>query len=96
MALASKLDVPRAAANFRVFADLMKTAGLESFQTETPDGNERAELCGPQALGVVGNHHSVESAAAAADLEGRAGAGLREYGGGEALGGNSGHSYAAG
>ena len=36
IALASKLDVPRAAANFRVFADLVKLAGLESFQTETP------------------------------------------------------------
>src|ERR1035437_5546189 len=38
VALASRLDVPRAAANFRVFADVIKTAGLESFQTETPDG----------------------------------------------------------
>ncbi len=32
-ALASRLDVPRAAANFRVFADAIKMAGLES---ETP------------------------------------------------------------
>ena len=38
IALASKLDVPRAAANFRAFADLIRTAGSESFQTETPDG----------------------------------------------------------
>src|SRR4051812_49364576 len=30
VALASRLDVPRAAANFRIFADLIKTAGLES------------------------------------------------------------------
>ena len=29
VALASRLDVPRAAANFRVFADLIKAAGLE-------------------------------------------------------------------
>jgi aminomuconate-semialdehyde/2-hydroxymuconate-6-semialdehyde dehydrogenase len=33
ISLASKLDIPRAAANFRVFADLVKLAGLESFQT---------------------------------------------------------------
>jgi aminomuconate-semialdehyde/2-hydroxymuconate-6-semialdehyde dehydrogenase len=38
LALASRLDVPRAAANFRVFADLIKMAGLESFQTEIPEG----------------------------------------------------------
>src|SRR6202140_4561063 len=31
VALAATLDVPRAAANFRVFADLIKTSGLESF-----------------------------------------------------------------
>jgi aminomuconate-semialdehyde/2-hydroxymuconate-6-semialdehyde dehydrogenase len=35
VSLASKLDVPRAAANFRAFADLVKMSGLESFQTET-------------------------------------------------------------
>ena len=33
IALASRLDIPRAAANFRVFADLLQTSGLESFQT---------------------------------------------------------------
>ena len=38
ISLASKLDLPRAAANFRIFADLIKTAGLESFQTEASDG----------------------------------------------------------
>jgi aminomuconate-semialdehyde/2-hydroxymuconate-6-semialdehyde dehydrogenase len=38
VSLASKLDVPRAAANFRAFADLVKMSGLESFQTETSDG----------------------------------------------------------
>jgi len=37
VALASRLDVPRAAVNFRAFADLIKTAGLEAFETETPD-----------------------------------------------------------
>jgi aminomuconate-semialdehyde/2-hydroxymuconate-6-semialdehyde dehydrogenase len=53
-ALASKLDVPRAAANFRVFADLIKTAGLESFPTETPDGKRALNYAVRKPLGVVG------------------------------------------
>lgn len=52
--LAAKLDVPRAAANFRVFADLIKTAGLESFQTETPDGKNALNYAVRKPLGVVG------------------------------------------
>jgi aminomuconate-semialdehyde/2-hydroxymuconate-6-semialdehyde dehydrogenase len=52
--LASKLDVPRAAANFRVFADLIRTAGLESFQTETPDGKQALNYTVRKPLGVVG------------------------------------------
>jgi aminomuconate-semialdehyde/2-hydroxymuconate-6-semialdehyde dehydrogenase len=52
--LASKLDVPRAAANFRVFADLIKTAGLESFQTETPDGQSALNYAVRKPLGAVG------------------------------------------
>ena len=54
IALASKLDVPRAAANFRAFADLIKTAGLESFQTETPDGKNALNYAVRKPLGVVG------------------------------------------
>jgi len=52
--LAKKLDVPRAAANFRVFADLIKMAGLESFQTETPDGKSALNYAVRKPLGVVG------------------------------------------
>jgi len=52
--LASRLDVPRAAANFRVFADLIKTAALESFQTETPDGQSALNYAVRKPLGVVG------------------------------------------
>ena len=52
--LASRLDIPRAAANFRVFADLLKTAGLESFQTETPDGKRALNYAVRKPLGVVG------------------------------------------
>ena len=54
IALASHLDVPRAAANFRVFADLIKTAGQESFQTETPDGKRALNYAVRKPLGVVG------------------------------------------
>jgi len=54
VALASKLDVPRAAANFRAFADLIKTAGVESFQTETPDGKAALNYAVRKPLGVVG------------------------------------------
>jgi aminomuconate-semialdehyde/2-hydroxymuconate-6-semialdehyde dehydrogenase len=54
VALAAKLDVPRAAANFRVFADLIKTAGLESFQTETPDGKSALNYAVRKPLGVIG------------------------------------------
>jgi len=54
VSLASKLDVPRAAANFRVFADLVKMSGLESFQTETPDGSGALNYTVRKPLGVVG------------------------------------------
>jgi aminomuconate-semialdehyde/2-hydroxymuconate-6-semialdehyde dehydrogenase len=54
IALASRVDIPRAAANFRTFADLIKGAGLESFQTETPDGKGALNYAVRKPLGVVG------------------------------------------
>jgi len=54
VALASRLDVPRAAANFRVFADLIKTAPLEAFETETPDGKHALNYAVRKPIGVVG------------------------------------------
>ena len=54
VALASRLDVPRAAANFRVFADLVKLTGLESFQTETTDGTHALNYAVRKPLGVIG------------------------------------------
>ena len=54
VSLASRLDVPRAAANFRVFADLVKMTGLESFQTETADGRQALNYAVRKPLGVVG------------------------------------------
>jgi aminomuconate-semialdehyde/2-hydroxymuconate-6-semialdehyde dehydrogenase len=53
-AVASRLDVPRAAANFRVFADMITTAGLESFQTESPNGKNALNYAVRKPLGVVG------------------------------------------
>jgi aminomuconate-semialdehyde/2-hydroxymuconate-6-semialdehyde dehydrogenase len=54
VALTSRLDVPRAAANFRAFADFIKTAGVEAFQTETPDGKSALNYAVRKPLGVVG------------------------------------------
>ncbi len=54
VSLASKLDVPRAAANFRVFADLVQLSGVEAFQTETPDGTNALNYAIRKPLGVVG------------------------------------------
>jgi aminomuconate-semialdehyde/2-hydroxymuconate-6-semialdehyde dehydrogenase len=54
VSLARKLDVPRAAANFRVFSDLIKMTGLESFQTESPDGSTALNYAVRKPLGVVG------------------------------------------
>jgi aminomuconate-semialdehyde/2-hydroxymuconate-6-semialdehyde dehydrogenase len=54
IALASRLDIPRAAANFRAFADAIKMAGLESCQTETPSGKTALNYAVRKPLGVVG------------------------------------------
>jgi aminomuconate-semialdehyde/2-hydroxymuconate-6-semialdehyde dehydrogenase len=54
VSLASQLDVPRAAANFRVFADLVRMSALESFQTESPDGASALNYALRKPLGVVG------------------------------------------
>lgn len=54
VSLARKLDVPRSAANFRVFADLVKMAGVEAFQTESPDGTAALNYAVRKPLGVVG------------------------------------------
>src|SRR5437899_631669 len=36
--LASHVDIPRGAANFKIFADTIKNAATESFEMATPDG----------------------------------------------------------
>ena len=96
IALAAKLDVPRAAANFRVFADAIKMAGLECFQTETPDGRSALNYAVRKPLGVVGIITPWDFPAPVIDLESCAGAGLRKYRGGEAFRGDSGNRDPAG
>jgi aminomuconate-semialdehyde/2-hydroxymuconate-6-semialdehyde dehydrogenase len=54
VSLASRIDIPRGAANFRTFADVIKTAPLESFRTETPDGSAALNYAVRKPLGVVG------------------------------------------
>ena len=54
ISLASRIDIPRGAANFRIFADLIKNAGLESFQTETADGASAINYAIRKPVGVVG------------------------------------------
>src|SRR5690606_25557810 len=54
VSLASKLDIPRGAANFRIFADILKTAPLETFRTELPGGSHAINYAVRKPLGVVG------------------------------------------
>lgn len=50
---ARTLDVPRASANFRFFADLAAQAHTECFQTETSDGGRALNYTVRKPLGVV-------------------------------------------
>jgi aminomuconate-semialdehyde/2-hydroxymuconate-6-semialdehyde dehydrogenase len=54
ISLASKVDIPRGAANFRTFADLVKSAGIEAFRTETLDNVSALNYSVRKPLGVVG------------------------------------------
>jgi aminomuconate-semialdehyde/2-hydroxymuconate-6-semialdehyde dehydrogenase len=54
ISLASKIDIPRGAANFRIFADVVKSAGLEAFRTETLDDVSALNYSVRKPLGVVG------------------------------------------
>ena len=46
--------IPRGAANFKVFADVMKTVPTEFFQTTTPDGTGAINYALRRPVGVVG------------------------------------------
>jgi aminomuconate-semialdehyde/2-hydroxymuconate-6-semialdehyde dehydrogenase len=54
VSLASHLDIPRGAANFRVFADIVRTYGTESYFLDTPDGKGAVNYALRKPLGVVG------------------------------------------
>ncbi len=51
--LASHIDIPRGAANFKVFADLMKNVSTESFAMDTPDGSGALNYATRRPRGVI-------------------------------------------
>jgi len=52
--LAKHIDIPRGAANFKVFADTIKNAADEAFHTPTPDGTGALNYTVRKPKGVVG------------------------------------------
>lgn len=52
--LAKHIDIPRGAANFKVFADTIKNAADEAFHTPTPDGTGALNYTIRKPKGVVG------------------------------------------
>ena len=52
--LASHIDIPRGAANFKVFADIIKNVATESFEMTTPDGGTALSYAVRSPVGVVG------------------------------------------
>jgi len=52
--LASHIDIPRGAANFRVFADTVRNVATECFETDTPDGRGALNYALRRPVGVVG------------------------------------------
>lgn len=54
VSLASHIDIPRGAANFKIFADLVKNVPTESFQMATPDGKGALNYAIRVPKGVIG------------------------------------------
>lgn len=54
VSLARHLDIPRGAANFKVFADTIKNAPTEFFEMATPDGGGAINYALRRPVGVVG------------------------------------------
>lgn len=52
--LARHIDVPRGAANFKIFADLVKNVPTEAFQMPTPDGTGAINYAVRAPKGVIG------------------------------------------
>ena len=54
MSLASHIDIPRGAANFKIFADIIKNVGSEFFAMATPDGTGAINYALRRPKGVIG------------------------------------------
>ncbi|WP_323012307.1 2-hydroxymuconic semialdehyde dehydrogenase [Castellaniella sp.] len=52
--LAAHLDIPRGAANFKVFADLIRSVPAEFFESATPDGRGALNYSIRRPVGVIG------------------------------------------
>ena len=52
--MASHIDIPRGAANFKVFADMVKNVAAESFEMATPDGTGALNYAVRRPKGVIG------------------------------------------
>ena len=52
--LAAHIDIPRGAANFKVFADMVKNVPTEFFETPTPDGRTAINYGYRRPVGVIG------------------------------------------
>lgn len=53
MSLARHIDIPRGAANFKIFADVVKNVPSEFFEMETPDGRGALNYAVRSPIGVV-------------------------------------------
>ncbi|MFC3052894.1 2-hydroxymuconic semialdehyde dehydrogenase [Kordiimonas pumila] len=53
VSLASHIDIPRGAANFRVFADGIANVSTETFEMDTPDGRGAINYSVRKPLGVI-------------------------------------------
>ncbi|MDB5751436.1 MAG: putative 5-carboxymethyl-2-hydroxymuconate semialdehyde dehydrogenase oxidoreductase protein [Ramlibacter sp.] len=51
--VASHIDIPRGAANFKVFADVVKNVPSESFEMATPDGGKALNYAVRKPVGVI-------------------------------------------
>jgi aminomuconate-semialdehyde/2-hydroxymuconate-6-semialdehyde dehydrogenase len=54
MSLARHVDIPRGAANFKIFADVVKNVPTEFFETPTPDGFGAINYAIRRPIGVIG------------------------------------------
>ncbi|CAG4885426.1 Putative 5-carboxymethyl-2-hydroxymuconate semialdehyde dehydrogenase oxidoreductase protein, partial [Georgfuchsia toluolica] len=53
MSLARHIDIPRGAANFKIFADVVKNVPSEFFEMETPDGRGALNYAVRSPIGVI-------------------------------------------